>query len=67
MSLSVSNDRADSDVSPPNVRSDAVASLWRPSQEGDLAVPALPIPALTPEQMSRVDRIMVDDFGVTVL
>jgi NAD(P)H-hydrate epimerase len=30
-------------------------------------VPALPIPALTPDQMSRVDRIMVDDFGVTVL
>jgi NAD(P)H-hydrate epimerase len=30
-------------------------------------VPALPIPVLTPEQMSRVDRIMVDDFGVTVL
>ena len=30
-------------------------------------MPALPIPALTPEQMSRVDRIMVDDFGVTVL
>src|SRR5919106_4701780 len=28
---------------------------------------ALPIPALTPDQMSRVDRIMVDDFGVTVL
>jgi NAD(P)H-hydrate epimerase len=30
-------------------------------------VPALRIPALTPDQMSRVDRIMVDDFGVTVL
>ncbi len=30
-------------------------------------VPALPIPALTPDQMSRIDRIMVDDFGVTVL
>jgi NAD(P)H-hydrate epimerase len=30
-------------------------------------VPALPVPALTPDQMSRVDRIMVDDFGVTVL
>jgi NAD(P)H-hydrate epimerase len=30
-------------------------------------VPALPIPALTPDRMSRVDRIMVDDFGVTVL
>ena len=30
-------------------------------------MPALPIPALTPDQMSRVDRIMVDDFGVTVL
>jgi NAD(P)H-hydrate epimerase len=30
-------------------------------------VPALPIPALTPDQMSRVDRIMVDDFGVEVL
>jgi NAD(P)H-hydrate epimerase len=30
-------------------------------------VPALPIPALTPDQMSRVDRIMVDGFGVTVL
>jgi len=30
-------------------------------------VPALPIPVLTPEQMSRVDRIMVADFGVTVL
>jgi len=30
-------------------------------------VSALPIPALTPEQMSRVDRIMVDDFGVTLL
>src|SRR4051794_6587826 len=28
---------------------------------------ALPILALTPDQMSRVDRIMVDDFGVTVL
>ncbi len=28
---------------------------------------ALPIPALTPDQMSRVDRIMVDDFGVTGL
>ncbi len=30
-------------------------------------MPALPIPTLTPDQMSRVDRIMVDDFGVTVL
>ena len=30
-------------------------------------MPAPPIPALTPDQMSRVDRIMVDDFGVTVL
>jgi NAD(P)H-hydrate epimerase len=30
-------------------------------------VPALPIPALTPDQMSRVDHIMGDDFGVTVL
>ena len=30
-------------------------------------VPALPIPTLTPDQMSQVDRIMVDDFGVTVL
>ena len=30
-------------------------------------MPALPVPALTPDQMSRVDRIMVDDFGVTVL
>jgi NAD(P)H-hydrate epimerase len=30
-------------------------------------VPALPIPALTPDQMSRVDRIMVDEFGVEVL
>jgi NAD(P)H-hydrate epimerase len=30
-------------------------------------VPALPIPALTPDQMSQVDRIMVDDFGVEVL
>jgi NAD(P)H-hydrate epimerase len=30
-------------------------------------VPTLPIPALTPDQMSRVDRIMVDDFGVEVL
>src|SRR5215212_3728562 len=30
-------------------------------------VSALPIPALTPGQMSRVDRIMVDDFGVEVL
>jgi NAD(P)H-hydrate epimerase len=30
-------------------------------------VSAPPIPALTPEQMSRVDRIMVDEFGVTVL
>ena len=30
-------------------------------------MPALPIPALTPDQMSRVDRIMVDDFGVEVL
>jgi NAD(P)H-hydrate epimerase len=30
-------------------------------------VPTLPIPALTPDQMSQVDRIMVDDFGVTVL
>ena len=29
--------------------------------------PRSPIPALTPDQMSRVDRIMVDDFGVTVL
>jgi NAD(P)H-hydrate epimerase len=30
-------------------------------------VAALSIPALTPDQMSRVDRIMVDDFGVEVL
>ena len=30
-------------------------------------MPTLPIPALTPDQMSRIDRIMVDDFGVTVL
>ena len=30
-------------------------------------MPAPPIPALSPDQMSRVDRIMVDDFGVTVL
>ena len=30
-------------------------------------MPALPIPVLTPEQMSRVDRIMVDEFGVEVL
>jgi NAD(P)H-hydrate epimerase len=30
-------------------------------------MPALPIPALTPDQMSGVDRIMVDDFGVEVL
>jgi NAD(P)H-hydrate epimerase len=30
-------------------------------------VPPLPIPAVTPDQMSRVDRIMVDDFGVEVL
>ena len=30
-------------------------------------MPALPIPALTPDQMSRVDRIMVDEFGVEVL
>jgi NAD(P)H-hydrate epimerase len=30
-------------------------------------VPALPIPALSPHQMSRVDRIMVDEFGVEVL
>ena len=30
-------------------------------------MPTLPIPALSPDQMSRVDRIMVDDFGVTVL
>jgi NAD(P)H-hydrate epimerase len=30
-------------------------------------VPAPPIPALTPDQMSRVDHIMVDDFGVEVL
>jgi NAD(P)H-hydrate epimerase len=30
-------------------------------------VPALPIPALTPDQMARVDRIMVEDLGVTVL
>ena len=30
-------------------------------------MPAPLIPALTPDQMSRVDRIMVDDFGVTVL
>jgi NAD(P)H-hydrate epimerase len=30
-------------------------------------VPTLPIPVLTPDQMSRVDRIMADDFGVTVL
>jgi NAD(P)H-hydrate epimerase len=30
-------------------------------------VPALPVPALSADQMSRVDRIMVDDFGVTVL
>jgi NAD(P)H-hydrate epimerase len=27
----------------------------------------VPIPALTPDQMSRVDRIMVDDLGVEVL
>ena len=31
------------------------------------AVPEVPIPALTPDQMSRVDRIMVDDLGVEVL
>jgi NAD(P)H-hydrate epimerase len=30
-------------------------------------VSALPIPALTPDQMSRVDRIMVDELGVEVL
>jgi NAD(P)H-hydrate epimerase len=30
-------------------------------------VPALSIPALTPDQMSRVDRIMVDELGVEVL
>ncbi|MBW3631637.1 MAG: NAD(P)H-hydrate epimerase [Chloroflexi bacterium] len=30
-------------------------------------MPESPIPALTPEQMSRVDRIMVDDLGVEVL
>ena len=30
-------------------------------------MPTLPIPALTPDQMSRVDRIMVDEFGVEVL
>ena len=31
------------------------------------AVPEVPIPALTPDQMSQVDRIMVDDLGVSVL
>src|SRR5918997_4384984 len=67
VSLSVSNVRADPAVSPRNVRSDAVALRLLPSPEGDRAMPALPIPALTPDQMSRVDRIMVDDFGVTVL
>jgi NAD(P)H-hydrate epimerase len=30
-------------------------------------MPETPFPALTPEQMSRVDRIMVDDLGVEVL
>ena len=30
-------------------------------------MPALSIPALTPDQMSRVDRIMVDELGVEVL
>src|SRR5215217_2144207 len=30
-------------------------------------VSALPVPALTPEQMSRVDRIMADELGVDVL
>ncbi len=30
-------------------------------------MPTLPIPALTPDQMARVDRIMVDEFGVAVL
>ena len=30
-------------------------------------MPESPIPALTPAQMSRVDRIMVDDLGVEVL
>jgi NAD(P)H-hydrate epimerase len=30
-------------------------------------VPALPIPALAPDQMARVDRIMVDELGVAVL
>lgn len=30
-------------------------------------MPEVPIPALTPDQMSRVDRIMVDDLGVDVL
>src|SRR5215207_9905319 len=67
VSLSVSNVRVGPDVSSRNVRSDAVASRWRPSPEGDLTVPALPIPALTPDEMSRVDHIMGDDFGVTVL
>ena len=30
-------------------------------------MPTLPIPALTPDQMSRVDRIMADELGVEVL
>ena len=30
-------------------------------------MPELPIPALTPDQMARVDCIMVDDLGVEVL
>ena len=30
-------------------------------------MPETPFPTLTPEQMSRVDRIMVDDLGVEVL
>ena len=40
VSLSVSNVRADPAVSPRNVRSDAVAPLWRRAPEGDLPVPA---------------------------
>src|ERR671910_2431031 len=40
---------------------------WDAVQKEISTVPALPIPALTPDQMSQVDRIMVDDFGVTVL
>jgi len=40
---------------------------WDAIQKEISTVPAFPVPALTPDQMSQVDRIMVDDFGVTVL